>query len=276
MLYSKQASIISNPETVATKQQYIKNPSYRNDPSYIETHIFSQLNKLMLHRYCNNFIYLYDWYKSYIDYDEPSRSKSEQQINLVMEVGDKTFFQWKKQNKTVNVNELKEIMFQVIWGLMVAQDQLKFMHNDMHAKNIMINKSNKHHYYYNSKYNKMWECPQYVVKLCDFGSAQIECINERTKRKQTYGIDPSPFDEMVDRNKLYESLKGIKLANCDNLEEEKANFEEVKRLLKFNIKKYLTLEELLNLDFFDSMVVDRKDITDDQSIYSYETKKNNY
>ena len=81
---------------------------------------------------------------------------------------------------------------------------------------------------------------------------------------------------MVDRNKLYESLKGIKLANCDNLEEEKANFEEVKRLLKFNIKKYLTLEELLNLDFFDSMVVDRKDITDDQSIYSYETKKNNY
>ena len=275
VLYNKQSSFISNPESVAMKQQFIKRPKEQNEPSYIECHIFKQLNKLMEKRYSNNFIYLYEWYKSYVDDIETlieqkkKRIKSDQQINFIMEIGQTTFFNWKKANKPMNIYELKEIMFQVIWALMIAQKELQFMHNDLHAKNIMINTSETKHYYYNNSDKRIWCCPSFVVKLCDFGSAQITHKNERTKKKETWGIDPSPFNEMVDRNKFAESLNSITFESCDDIDNQKKMFNEVKRMLKFNSMRYLTLKELLYLPFFDSMVHDIEQITDDMSIYSY-------
>ncbi|ELP91251.1 hypothetical protein EIN_151880, partial [Entamoeba invadens IP1] len=102
------ASISRNPSKVALKQQVVRKPNDKNDSAYTECRVFKALSELMNLRYTNNFIYMYDWFKSYFDEDETT-----QMFNIEMELGETTLAEWKKKtkNEPVSYDVVKEIFF---------------------------------------------------------------------------------------------------------------------------------------------------------------------
>ena len=71
-----------------------------------------------------------------------------------------------------DANELLSIFFQICFGLAVAQKQFCFVHNDLHASNIMFKHTEEKFIYYRIN-NKYFKIPTYnkVVKIIDFGRA---------------------------------------------------------------------------------------------------------
>ncbi|KAL7717559.1 Protein kinase domain-containing protein [Entamoeba marina] len=215
-------SVLLKPKHIALKVQGVKTPNQPTETSYVECRIFKHLSKLITLGYCNNFAYMYGWWMSYIT----SKNMKCQQIHFVMEYCEKTLAQVKnesrKQTKKMTMKELKEIIFQVIWGIGVAQKELEFVHNDLHPKNIMINKSTKKHIYKNLDDKVMWETDLVVAKITDFGSSRIKLQwNEKDSKtgessliKEVICKDSSPlFESDVDIIKFVDSLKDVKITN---------------------------------------------------------------
>ncbi|BFU23196.1 protein kinase domain containing protein [Entamoeba histolytica HM-1:IMSS-B] len=261
--YNQKLSVSTKPEKVAMKTQIIKKPRDFQETSYAECRIFKALAKLMTKRYCNNFIYMYQWFKSFVNESE-RQGDSEQKISFIMEYAEMTFAKRKSISKRelFEMQEVKEIIFQVIWALMIGQKELSFMHNDLHANNIMINKAKKDHYYFNPFDNSAWKTSIAVVKICDFGSSRIQVDGEIIGKGQEL------FDEYVDRLKFCESLQGFNYIQSKTLNEDKKLLTDFKKYLK-NIKgTYWGLGDLLYHPFFDSLRVQPK-FTKSMSVYSY-------
>jgi len=68
--------------------------------------------------------------------------------------------------------EWKSILFQVCFGLSVAQKQYDFVHNDLHSSNIMFKETQLEYLYYNFK-GTYFKIPTFgkISKIIDFGRA---------------------------------------------------------------------------------------------------------
>ena len=110
---------------------------------------------------------------------------------------------------TISTDEWKSILFQICFGLSVAQKRFNFVHNDLHCENIMFQKTELEYLYFEFKNNK-YKIPTFgkVVKIIDFGRATFYHNNT------IYFSDQ--FDEDGDAEEQYDyptdnSFKGCKI-----------------------------------------------------------------
>ena len=75
--------------------------------------------------------------------------------------------------------EWKSILFQICFGLSVAQKNYDFIHNDLHSSNIMFKTTPLRYLYFRYK-NKYFRVPTYgkITKIIDFGRATFKVKNQ--------------------------------------------------------------------------------------------------
>ena len=75
--------------------------------------------------------------------------------------------------------EWKSILFQICFGLSVAQKNYEFVHNDLHSSNIMFKNTEEEFLYFRYK-NKYFKIPTYgkITKIIDFGRATFKVKNQ--------------------------------------------------------------------------------------------------
>jgi serine/threonine protein kinase len=85
------------------------------------------------------------------------------------------------ENTQNNISEVewKSIIFQICFGLSVAQKQYDFVHNDLHSSNIMFKETELEYLYYNFKGN-CFKIPTFgkITKIIDFGRATFNYKNK--------------------------------------------------------------------------------------------------
>ena len=75
--------------------------------------------------------------------------------------------------------EWKSILFQICFGLSVAQKNYEFVHNDLHSSNIMFKETTDEFIYFRYK-NKYFRLPTFgkITKIIDFGRATFKVRNQ--------------------------------------------------------------------------------------------------
>ena len=103
--------------------------------------------------------------------------------------------------------EWLSILFQICFGLAVAQKKFNFVHNDLHSSNIMFTPTPNKFIYYEIN-NKRYKIPTYgrITKIIDFGRATF------THNKIIYFS--STFDENGDAEGQYDYPEKNSLKNC--------------------------------------------------------------
>ena len=93
--------------------------------------------------------------------------------SVIMENFDMTLTDYDKKN--IPIEEWKTILFEICFGMAVAQKHLNFIHNDLHSDNIMFKKINKEFKYYNYN-NTYFKVPTYnkETKIIDFARGIIK------------------------------------------------------------------------------------------------------
>lgn len=78
-------------------------------------------------------------------------------------------------NKKIPPTEWKSILFQICFGLAVAQKHYLFVHNDLHSSNIMFKNTEKTFLYYKLG-NRYFKIPTFnkISKIIDFGRATFK------------------------------------------------------------------------------------------------------
>jgi hypothetical protein len=84
-----------------------------------------------------------------------------------------------KIDNNIPETEWKSILFQVCFGLAVAQKQYDFVHNDLHSSNIMFKETELEYLYYNFK-GTYFKIPTFgkISKIIDFGRATFNYKNK--------------------------------------------------------------------------------------------------
>ena len=110
-------------------------------------------------------------------------------------------------NNKIPPTEWKSILFQICFGLAVAQKHFLFVHNDLHSSNIMFKNTELQHLYFKYK-NKFFKIPTYnkVTKIIDFGRATFKLGNKIffsdvfKKNEDAFGQYSYPFNNNSLRN----------------------------------------------------------------------------
>ena len=81
--------------------------------------------------------------------------------------------------KKISPSEWKSILFQVCFGLAVAQKNLEFTHNDLHSSNIMFKNTQLNNLYF-SIHNRYYRIPTFgkITQIIDFGRATFRLNNK--------------------------------------------------------------------------------------------------
>ena len=235
-LISQNNEINVNNDVSISQEQKMRVPTEEDDESYIDMYTFHQLNKLMKKRYCNNFI-------------DSQSSKHDYETLMTW---------WERSEIYCDVDELKEIVFQVLWGLMVAQKECSFYHQALDFDNIMIKKSRTPNYYVltnktNSEERKTWCCRKVEVKICSFESSLIDYIDEETN-EIVLKVDTTIIQDTLDRNRFAELLLGIYDSSHIEEEKERELFDELIESLSSIWTMDIDWKELFDLNFFKSMI----------------------
>jgi hypothetical protein len=97
-------------------------------------------------------------------------------INLLfMEYMEETLDNLMDNGYELNEIEWQALIFQVAFGLAVANKQFSFVHNDLHCSNIMIQKTKEPYIYYKIK-NRLYQIPTFgrIYKIIDFARATFQ------------------------------------------------------------------------------------------------------
>ena len=111
------------------------------------------------------------------------------------------------ENEEISDIEWISILFQICFGLAVAQKKFLFVHNDLHSSNIMFTKTKLEYIYFEIN-NKYYKVPTFnrITKIIDFGRATF-------KHKNIIYFS-SAFDENGDAEGQYDYPIENSLKNC--------------------------------------------------------------
>ena len=102
------------------------------------------------------------------------------QLNLI-ETLDETLDNYLDNSieRKVTPMEWRSILFQICFGLAVAQKNFLFVHNDLHSSNIMFKKTQKRFLYFKAN-EKFYKIPTFekITKIIDFGRATFKIKNK--------------------------------------------------------------------------------------------------
>ena len=163
----------------------------------------------------------------------------------------------------ISNEEWKTILFEIIFGLAVAQKRLYFVHNDLHSDNIMFKKIDKEYKYYKND-KKYFKVPTFFreTKIIDFARGIVK-VNNNLFFSDVFKTDG-------DAGGQYNYLHKTKY----NLKHKKLNFSFDLARLATTLTEYIDdIDEQKELyDFIIGMCVDKNgenlnDLEDDFGIY---------
>jgi hypothetical protein len=130
------------------------------------------------------------------------------QLNCI-EMLDKTLDNYLEEEGSIPEEEWKSILFQICFGLAVAQKKYNFVHNDLHSSNIMFKNTNLEYIYFNFK-GKYFKVPTFgkITKIIDFGRATFN-VNDKIffsdvfkKNGDAEGQYSYPYTNSLDKCKI--------------------------------------------------------------------------
>mmetsp|Transcript_9019 Transcript_9019/g.37191 ORF Transcript_9019/g.37191 Transcript_9019/m.37191 type:complete len:674 (+) Transcript_9019:72-2093(+) len=121
----------------ALKRQLIQQPDDEDERTYRELKIFMELRRLLMQGMSPNFVTIQGWIKCTPPLLFPSRyyHGDEDQFGLyVLEYAHYDL----SHHKQLSLPRYRSMLFQVLWGLYLAQRELQFVHHDIHVRNILL------------------------------------------------------------------------------------------------------------------------------------------
>jgi serine/threonine protein kinase len=70
---------------------------------------------------------------------------------------------------SLDLSQFRSVLFQTLYALYVAGEELEFNHNDLHLKNILLKSMKPGDYNQHVDDNITWFTTSFEVKICDFG-----------------------------------------------------------------------------------------------------------
>lgn len=250
-------ALFKNKERIVVKEEQISSPKNILTRTYREYQIHVYLNSL--YKYNQHFpnpewtpfIKLKEWFKT--------RNESGNQVShMLMERADETL----GDKQQLSFIELKCIIFQIIFGLHIAYHYFKFVHNDLHARNILLISKNIKTDGIFKFGNNTWRIPKiWIVKLCDFGNSRIYIphknkIIEGRNSKINFCSDLENLKQLLKKIKVTEWLTEEEQLNNDTnviselVQKRKKQLSNFKRILDVT-----TYEELINHKLFDNFKI---------------------
>ena len=221
-------------EELFVKRVLILSPENANDKAFREQRILSAFKELSEQKLCFNFVTML-----------LSGTSKDNYLELVLEKGGGTLF----HRKSVTLNEMREILFQILYALSVAQRELRFVHYDLHDKNILIeNFEPKRGAKITLSEGSEFFMTKILVKIADFALSRIEQNGEEiynTKNAMRGAFDPSH-----DLSLFVDCLARL------NISDRKKDIEGLKQLktLRYRMKNSLAGPEcLLKHEFFEEL-----------------------
>ena len=198
--------------------------------------------------------------------------------------------------------EWKSILFQVCFGLAVAQKEYNFVHNDLHSSNIMF-KNTEINYLFFSFRNKYFKIPTFkkISKIIDFGRATFSVgnkiyfsdvfkKNEDAGGQYTYPFQNSLKNCKIKPNKSFD-LSRLATTLIDRFENLDSSYNEIVKLLEKwvtdkygnnimymddsfdlykiiakNVKSAVPYNQLYN-SIWNDFIIDKQEIPDHEYIY---------
>lgn len=149
--------------------------------------------------------------------------------------------------------QFKRILFQALYALYVAQKEYKFVHNDLHAKNVLLQDENPEKPFLAFQdFDRIWYTSGDVVKITDFGLSRLQL-----ETREVVHNPRNSFGEMFSSSRDLEKLamelpKITDWATVPNAEEQRVFLRKVTSKMKQNST---TPKELLREAFFDDLGV---------------------
>jgi len=166
------------------------------------------------------------------------------------------------QLKHTTLYQYKCILFQILFGLYIAQNECEFVHNDLHMKNVLLFKC-KDGGMVNSFVDgaDSWYTSGYVVKITDFGLSRI-----RLGTSVIYNLK-NPITELFDPNtdvqNIVTEMSKIKIQSDGWVDDASLSPDSVKTLTKEKKKELESfrrlaksgekLQKILRHKFFDEL-----------------------
>jgi len=237
----------------AIKTQVIASPTNLSDRAYRELIIFEQLSKLKDSVHFpnqTNFVTVVEWFKT-------KSSEGEPYMHYVMDCAEMTL----NDLKRTSIHQYKCILFQILFGLYVAQNECEFVHNDLHMKNVLLFKpKNDSDISPFKDGDDVWYTSGFVVKITDFGLSRIRLgssviFNQRNPMTEL-------FDPTTDVDNIVTEMSKIKILPDSWVVEDvspdsKKTLTQAKRKELENLKRLAKsgarLEKILRHKFFDSL-----------------------
>lgn len=178
------------------------------------------------------------------------------ETGLIMEMGGETVRNFTrlhlKKEKKISLNVYKDILFQLLHFIYVAQDKLGFMHRDLHDENVLLQKTSDVFDFV--CFDKQFQCKSgTLVKLIDF---EISI----TTKHHTFQLSDGMISSLkLDQTNDLHSIRYDIIKNLIRLVEFKSPHEkQLHTQLSSKIGKsqcYVNWQEILTHSFFDSLVV---------------------
>jgi serine/threonine protein kinase len=170
--------------------------------------------------------------------------------------------------KQLSLYDFKCILFQILFALQIAQKEYEFVHNDLHAKNILLMNREKSEYLKICDGDNTWFTSGYVVKITDFGLSRIKLPDSRiiyNKNKPESHI----FSQCTDIDSVFSIFDNIQILEdswwCSeeisrNLKKEKIIQRKKKELQQIRkmVRDFSEVRLLLIQPFFDELKEKKK------------------
>lgn len=202
-------TIPGNPDSksnIVVKTQSIRNPGDLNDTAYRELMIHMELSK---HNF-RGIAGFHGWFKSNGNKGRYGR----EYMNFILERADDSLQHYISQNSgKISVDAYKSILFQILHVLYETQTNCKFIHHDLHFKNIIIKYVVKTDpiCYFDFNGQKFENSSDILIKLIDFGASRIEINDETVIYNSGNKIIGDLFNPFIDINSVNTNLKLFKV-----------------------------------------------------------------
>jgi hypothetical protein len=221
------------------------------------------------------------------------------QLNCI-EMLNNTLDNYLEENGEICDTEWKSILFQICFGLAVAQKKFNFVHNDLHSSNIMFKDTKLEYLYFNFK-GKYFKLPTFgkIVKIIDFGRATFSVGNNIffsdvfKKNGDAEGQYSFPYNNTLNNCKIRPNksfdlsrlattiiehfkedtpiFKLLKLWASDKYGNFLMNYDDDFNLYKIiakNVKSAIPKNQI-NKMIFKQFILEKEDINNEEFIYNY-------
>ena len=221
------------------------------------------------------------------------------QLNCI-EMLDKTLDNYLDEYGKISDLEWKSILFQVCFGLAVAQKKYNFVHNDLHSSNIMFKNTDLEYLYFNFK-GKYFKIPTFgkISKIIDFGRATFNVGNNLffsdvfKKNGDAEGQYSFPYNNSLNNCKIKPNksfdLSRLATTIIEHFDENNSIYKLLKLwcsdkygnfLMKyeddFNLYKKIAKnvtcavpKDQINKMIFKEFIIEKEDINNNEFIYCY-------